>query len=144
METFNRDLERGKTVERLVLKEIKKQYPSALIIQGKFKPYDIWIPEIGKSIEVKSDMESLKTGNFLVEIEMFNKPSALLTTSADYWVFYDGLQFVWITPQKILEVILLNNLRWTKFIGKGDTAYKKAYLIKKKMIIDNANLIKKK
>ena len=36
---------------------------------------------------------------------MFEKPSALLTTKADYWVVYTGKELLWITPIKINECI---------------------------------------
>ena len=77
--TFQADLKRGINIEIKALTIIQKKYPSASLI-NKFKGYDIWIPEIHKSVEIKYDPMSNKTGNIVVEIEMFNKPSALITT----------------------------------------------------------------
>ena len=143
MNTFTGDLKRGKQVEEIVLSVVRRTYPSATIINGKFKEYDIWIPEISKSIEVKGDQKSMYTGNFVVEIEMFNKPSGLLTTKADYWVFYDGEELIWMTPIKLIELIMLRSLRWASFVGKGDTHPKKAYLIPKDIIQNNALKVNK-
>ena len=130
--SFVEDLGRGKQVEQMLLDKLKAKYPSAAIID-KFKGYDIWIPEIHKSIEVKADEKSNYTGNIVVEIEMYGKPSALLTTTADYWVFYDG-KFWCITPKEIIQCIFLNKLQHTEFVGNGDTQSKKAFLIKKDLL----------
>jgi len=88
MNTFHEDLERGKAIEQKALEVIRKKYPCAAIIDG-FKGYDIWIPELHKSIEVKYDPMSNETGNIVVEIEMNGKASALITTTAEYWLFHD-------------------------------------------------------
>ena len=134
METFHRDLKRGKQHEDVILKLIQKKYPMAYIMEGYFKEYDIWIPEINKSVEVKSDEKSKYTGNIVIEVEFNGKPSALSTTKADWWVIYDGQAYVWFTPKRINECITGNNLRVATFIGKGDTKEKKAFLIKKDLL----------
>ena len=134
VETFKRDLERGKQIENNVLNIIKKKYSKAYIIEGYFKEYDIYIPEIKAGIEVKSDEKSKYTGNIVIEIEFNNKPSALSTTKADYWVIYDGDSYNWFKTENIRKCIYENNLKWCKFIGKGDVKQKKAYLIKKEML----------
>jgi hypothetical protein len=129
-EVFYRDLARGKAIEDIVLQHVQKKYPSACIVDG-FKGYDIWIPEIHKSIEVKYDPMSNDTGNIFVEIEFNNKASALITTTADYWVFYDDHKFIMMTPMEIVNCIFLNKLVYVNFVGKGDTKDKKGFLIKK-------------
>ena len=48
--TFKRDLERGVEVERMVLEIIRKKNPCATLVDA-FKGYDIWIPELHKSVE---------------------------------------------------------------------------------------------
>ena len=60
---------------------------------------------------------------------MFGKPSALLTTKADYWVVYTGKELLWITPIKIIECITVNNINSRTLTGQGDTASKVACLI---------------
>ena len=134
IDTFKKDLERGRQIENNVLNIIKKKYLKAYIIEGYFKQYDIYIPEIKSGIEVKFDKKSKDTGNIVIEIEFNNKPSALSTTKADYWVIYDGDKYNWFKTENIRKCIYENNLKWCEFIGKGDIKQKKAYLIKKEML----------
>ena len=85
--------------------------------------------QLVKKIEVKFDYKSQETGNILIELFMFNKPSALLATEADYWVIDTGKEIMWTTPKKILECILINNINSQKITGDGDTQAKIACLI---------------
>jgi hypothetical protein len=45
---FQQDLQTGKAIEEKVLTIIQKKYPLAVLIDGKFKDYDIFIPENNK------------------------------------------------------------------------------------------------
>jgi len=127
---FKKDLERGDEVEYKVLDIIRETYPKADKKKGYFKDYDIEIPEINKTLEVKYDEMSAKTGNIVVEVEFDNKPSALQTTKADFWLFVTPEHFLWITPEALWSLIRFHNYNTVRFIGKGDTLYKRAYLIK--------------
>ena len=130
--SFSEDLKAGKEIEELILSIIQKKYPKAKIMEGYFKEYDIIIPEINKTVEVKSDVKSLETGNYVVEVAFDGKPSALSTTTADYWVFYDSECLVWITPENIWRAVKGFPLR--EFVGKGDEKSKNAYLCPKEHI----------
>jgi hypothetical protein len=77
---------------------------------------------------------SNQTGNIVVEIEMFGKPSGLMSTTADYWVFYDDHDFVIMKPMDIVNCIFINKLEFREFVGTGDTASKKAFLIRKQLL----------
>ncbi len=134
IETFNRDLKRGKYHENVILEVIQKKYPKAFIKDGYCKEYDIFIPELKIGVEVKSDEKSKFTGNIVIEIEFNNRPSALITSKAKYWVIFDGYDYHWFLKDKIKDCILENKLKWVEFIGKGDTKSKKAYLIKKEIL----------
>lgn len=134
IETFKEDLRRGEQIELKVLSMIQSKYPNAYKIEGYFKDYDLFVPEINKSVEVKADEKSKYTGNILVEIEFNGKPSALSTTKADYWVWWDGYVFIWFTPENIKKCIQETNQQIREFIGNGDTVPKKAYLIKKEIL----------
>ena len=90
--------------------------------------------EIEKSVEVKSDFKSKHTGNIVVEIEFNGKPSALMTTKADYWVWNDGFDFTWFKPQDIMKCLLLENIPQRQFVAKGDSKSKRAYLVKKEIL----------
>jgi hypothetical protein len=132
-DAFLGDLARGRVIEEQVLKIIHKKYPCACIVDG-FKGYDIWIPELHKSVEVKYDPMSMKTGNIVIEIEFHDQMSALMTTTADWWVIYDDHQYMAFTPKKLVQFILINKLSYTTFTGTGDSHSKKAYLIKKDLL----------
>lgn len=142
MKTFRQDLARGIKVEDKVLHRIQKKFPQTHRIDGYCKEFDLWIPEIKQGIEVKYDPMSNKTGNIVVEVEMFGKPSALMTTKASYWVFYDDQVFVYIKPDAIKQCIKENNLRTVKFTGRGDKHSKIAYLIKKDLLFSYGKIFK--
>jgi hypothetical protein len=133
MNSFQSDLERGIQVEEKLVDILIEKYPCTTIIKG-FKGYDIWIPEKKLGIESKLDLKSNETGNIVVEIEMYDKPSGLMTTTADYWVFYDGKTFEFIKPMDIIRCIFDCELTYRKFVSTGDTKPKKAFLIKKDIL----------
>lgn len=133
MTTFDTDLEIGIEIEKTVLKMLQKKFPSATLVNA-YKGYDIWIPEIHKSVEVKLDQKSQHSGNIVIEIEMYDKPSGLMATTADLWIIYDGEIFLKITPRNIIKCIFLNKLQYIEFIGKGDTRTKKAFLVPKEVL----------
>jgi len=134
MQTFKRDLQRGKHHENIVLDIIKSKYSKAYIKDGYCKEYDIYVPEMNFGVEVKSDEKSKYTNNIVIEIEFNSKPSALSTTKAKYWVIYDGYNYNWFLTERIKDCIKDNKLNYVQFIGKGDTKSKKAYLIKKEVL----------
>ena len=142
MSNFKESLKKGKKSEEAILSIIKPKYPTAYIIDGYYKYYDIFIPEKNLGIEVKKDVKSQETGNLVIEVEFNGYPSALSTTRADYWVFDDGESYIWIEPSK-LRSIVHNFGQIRTFIGKGDTKSKKAHLIPKYIIKDHACLITK-
>ena len=138
-EHFNNSLHIGKSVEDIVCEKIKKKYPKAHVIQGYCKGYDIFVPETNMKIEVKQDKKSNYSGNFVVETEFNGKLSGISTTEADYWVFYDGKCFIWITPDRLAQAT--KPLRQVTFTGRGDDKPKRAYLVKKESIMSFANKI---
>ncbi len=132
---FKKDLALGNKIEQRILAKIQKKYPSAVLIPGKFKKYDIFIPENESKVEVKVDYKSQETGNILIELFMFGKPSALLSTTADFWVIDTGKEILWTTPKKITECIMLNNIQSQEILGDGDSQKKIACLIPKKIFL---------
>jgi|TARA_R110000823_G_scaffold189517_6_gene321338 hypothetical protein len=134
MTDFDTSLKAGQLVENLFLTRLKNKYPKSVLIVGSFKDFDIYVPEIDIKYEVKSDIKSNHTGNYLIEVEHYGKPSALLTTKADYWIFYDENDWVCTKPSKIKDLILLRGYRQVKTTGSGDTHHKLCYLIKKEHI----------
>ena len=129
---FKEALADGKKSETIVLKIIKEKYSSAFIRDGYSKEYDIAIPEIDKTIEVKKDFKSQVTGNIVIETYMNNHPSGISTTEANYWVIHPHPRFIyWIKPETIKNMILIEGFKQVEFIGEGDTKSKRAYLIPK-------------
>ena len=127
---FKKDLGRGRKIENMILSNIQIKYPSAVLVDGKFSKYDIFIPENNYKIEVKYDLKSQETNNIVIELFMFNKPSALLATSAHLWVIYTGKEYLWIKPIKIFECIMLNNIQSREITGNGDLNTKKVCLVR--------------
>ena len=134
MNTFEEDLEDGHNAEQDVLKLLQTQYPSAVIIPGYCKEMDIYVPEKHKRYEVKKDFKSKYTGNLVVEIGMYGKPSALMTSKADTWVFVTPNQYGFIERERVKDCIIENNLEYKTFVGNGDTESKNAYLIKQELL----------
>jgi hypothetical protein len=103
---FQSLLNMGIEYEEKVLKTLKRKYPLATRIEGQFVDYDIWVPELHKSVEVKYDKKSEQTNNIIIEYERNNKPGDILTTRASYWCIHTASGFLWIKPIKIIECIL--------------------------------------
>lgn len=140
---FQESLTSGQKSETLVLNIIKKKYPKAFLKEGYHKEYDIMIPEINKTVEVKKDFKSQYTGNVVIEVEMNNRPSGLETSTADWWVFHlNDIELVWIKLKRLKELVKSEDYNLVEFIGKGDTISKQAYLVKKKDIYLWSNKIK--
>jgi len=135
MSYFERDLQRGFTIEKLVLEELKKRFPCATVVD-KFKGYDIWIPERSFGVEVKYDQKSNETGNYLIEYEMNDKPSALMATTAKFWAIYDGSTLMYIKPMEIIRCIFDHKYTHRILTGDGDSKAKKCFLIKKHHLIE--------
>jgi len=138
MNTFDEDLEDGHNAEREVLNLLKTKHPCAVIIPGLCKEMDIYVPEKHKRYEVKKDFKSKYTGNLVVEIAMYDKPSALMTSKADAWVFVTPTKYAFIERERIKDCIIENNLQYKTFVGNGDTESKDAYLIKEELLLGYA------
>ena len=122
---------------------VQNKYPKAYIKEGYHKEYGIMIPEINKTIEVKKDFKSQYTGNVVIEMEMNNRPSGLQTTTADWWVFHlDETEIVWITLERLKEMVEFEDYNLVEFIGEGDEISKQAYLVPKKDLYMYSNRIK--
>lgn len=137
MRVFDYRLQEGLDIERECLKIIQRKYPCAVMVEGNFSDYDIWIPERNKSVEVKSCPRCHEFGNVVIEFEMYGKRSALLISKADWWVIYDGKKFQMMTKDDILHCIFMNKLTYKEIRGdsagymgeEGDTSLKKCFLV---------------
>jgi len=136
MGEFKDDLKIGKKYEEIILERAKKDYPLAYMQQGKFKYWDIYIPEVNIALEVKYDERNQTSGNIAIECECNDKPSGITTTKADFWVLFDKPdgKDIWFLTEDIRKCIYRNNLHPSTIQGPGDPYEKKVYLIKKKML----------
>ena len=133
---FDRDLSRGEFHEHIVLQYLQKFYPSAYKIDGYFKGYDIFIPEIKTGIEVKYDYASNRTGNILIELEFpVGTPSALRTTEAVWWFITDGKDYFSIRTSNIENFAIKNNIKAIQKRGDGDAEPKLVWLLPKKKFL---------
>lgn len=144
MPKWEQALKTGKEIEHELCQVIKRKYPTAKVINGYCKGYDIEVPEIKMTVEVKYDPKSEETENYLIEVEFNNEPSALTTTTADYWVIVDESYYSWIRPDALREII--KDFTPREFIGEGDSKAKKAYLVPRDSIRHHpyTNLVKRR
>ena len=136
MGKFKDDLNIGQKYEEIILKRAKNNFPLAYIQKGKFKYWDIYIPEVNIALEVKYDLRNQTSGNIAIECECNDKPSGITTTKADFWVLFDKPdgKDIWFLTEDIRKCIYINNLHPSTIQGPGDPYEKKVYLIKKKML----------
>lgn len=137
---FIKDLEKGEWVENKILSKIKSKYPKAYKIEGNFKYYDIEIPEINKTIEVKNDIGSENTSNYFIEISCNYENSGISTTKADYWVIYDEKEVIWIKTSILKAICDIEGKYW-RGIPQGSKTEIEAFLIDKNIIKEKANKI---
>lgn len=127
---FIDDLEEGHRSEDRVLHIIRKRYSEATRIEGKHSPYDIIVPELGITVEVKGDYVSQKTGNIVIEVNHpIGTPSGLLVTTADYWVHDTGKELIWIKPECIKDCIMVHNYPYRDWAAGDDRHPKRVYLV---------------
>lgn len=111
---FNTCLSKWKEAEIRVLNHIRTKYPSAFMIEWYCKWKDIFVPEKNISIEVKYDIVSEKTGNFMFEALCNWYPSWITTTESQWWVMCDTQRMNYFTIEQIFEVIIRNTI-WLKY-----------------------------
>jgi hypothetical protein len=137
---FQDDLKRGVAVEDDLLRRLRAIFPNAKRSEGLHPQWDIEIPELGKTVEVKYDPMSQKTGNIVIEY-YHNKPSAFSVSIADYWVIDTGNGEYWFSRQGILECILSEGLEPVCFTGTTDRHPKWVFLIPKCVLIRYSNAV---
>lgn len=128
--SFDKDLKKGHSSEERVLRIIQQRYPQAHRIKGKHSPYDILVPEMNITVEVKRDKKSQDTDNIVVEVNHpIGKPSGLLVTTANYWVHDTLKELIWIKPNQIKDCIMVHNYKTSDIIGPGDRHPKRVFLV---------------
>ena len=129
MTEFDTSLDIGKQREDQLIAFFQSLGHKPIAIPGKFTGFDFFLANTKEGYEVKQDWKAHYTGNLVVEIEMFGKPSGLMATTANWWIFDTKTEFIFISPRKLKDLIVSLNPTLRIFTGKGDTQPKKAYLI---------------
>ena len=146
MSFFELDLQTGKEAEHAILACVQKTYPKAFAIDGSFKAFDLFVPEIAAGIEVKVDSMAHKTGNVFIEISLGGKPSGLMVTLATYWAYVTNDEVIWFKPERVKDCIVQTNPTMQTYVGgngfaQGDTTVKEAYLLKRNTIVQYAERV---
>lgn len=142
---FEEDLAIGELSEQYLMDLVRRKGLTPVKVEGLFKQYDFFVCETKKAYEVKRDWKSAHTGNVVIEIEHpIGTDSGLKTTTADYWIFDLPKEFIFITPDRLKDMLSYERLTLTEFIGNGDTQKKKAYLVDIDLVKKYAQTIFKK
>ena len=141
-DTFNEDVPFGEEAEKQVLKLIREKYPNAYKIEGNFKYYDLFIPEINVSVEVKRDKGSNKSDNYFIEYECNGYNSWISSSRADFWAICDESNLIWIDKDKLKIISERHGRKWEN-TPEGGHCPIKAYLVPKNCILEYANMITK-
>jgi hypothetical protein len=81
---------------------------------------------------------SLKTNNFFIEIEGYNKPSGLSVTTSDFYIFSDTINY-YLIKTDILKEIIKTSLNKKLIFTKDKLTI--GYLLNKFIIINSSELI---
>jgi hypothetical protein len=101
----DRDLPFGEKGESLILELILKKYKTAYKQDGYHKEYDIMIPEINKTVEVKRDAQTDSTGNIFIESSCQNVESGIAATTANIFAYITESKIYWIETENINKCI---------------------------------------
>lgn len=90
---FYRDLRKGELGEKIIQSFLTKKYGFILTSTCKSKEWDfkMMTPRGVKSFELKTDIYEIGgkiTGNILIEISHAGKPSGIMATESDYFIYY--------------------------------------------------------
>lgn len=87
---FQKDIVLGIEAEDKALEIFHEAgYLDAVRVIGKEIRWDIVVPSLGKTFEVKNDIMSQKTGNLAIEIGKKNgEPSGITASEADYFIIF--------------------------------------------------------
>ena len=141
-DTFNKDVIFGEEAEKHVLKLINKKYPNAYKIEGNFKYYDLFIPEINVSVEVKRDKGSNETTNYFIEYKCNGYNSGISSSRADFWAICDESRLIWINKDKLKIISERYGYKW-EGLTEGGHCCINAYLVPKHYILEHSELITK-
>lgn len=136
---LGKDIEQACALALRLLTHHKRAVPVPL---GLLPGFDIEDEGTGRRFEVKGDLHSRKTGQFVVEHEYGGKPSGVAVTTADDWVFWDGVECVLISVDSLVDVIRQHGVaNEFRFRGPRDPHPKTVYGIKRPLVVQRATRV---
>lgn len=130
VDNFNNDYDSGHSVEIEVLNMLKKKYPSARLMVGNFPDFDIEIPEVNETVEVKYDRKASETENLFFETDFKSpsgekRPAGVNATKCSWWIHVDDTYYYFIRFENldylIQEGLRDGSVRHIKTTGKDGT-----------------------
>jgi hypothetical protein len=117
---FRRDLAVGQKTEKEAAEQLKKHFNFDSLEFNNDNKYDIkaTIGELSRTYEVKTDLMCGKTGNFALEYECRGKPSGIVTTEADYWIYKLDDGFYMISVEGLKN--LIDDAKYFRMVSGGD------------------------
>lgn len=113
--SFVSDLEFGKANEEIILEKVKELYPLEDWRFSELKTEVDIVSSTWKTIECKSDRQTLKTWNVFIEVECNKRPS---------WIYkYDSMDVLAYSYWETSLFINVNKLK--NFINENETTLKK-------------------
>lgn len=133
---FRKDIKLGEQGE-VEIKEYLENLGYKYICDNKDYRYDLIMEYNSKqySYEIKTDIYPRDTGNLAIEVESRGKPSGIMVTEADFFVYYFKHQReIWnIRTKKLKDLIKNGNFYLAENSGdRGSNT--KLYLLKKSIV----------
>lgn len=102
---FVKDKALGDQAEDVILEILQKAgYSEAHRVKGKEVKWDIIIPEVNKTIEVKNDLKAAQTKNLAIELFKKNgEPSGLMASEADIWVIFANSEILMMKREALKD-----------------------------------------
>ena len=136
------DLALGKGIERDFLERVMVAFQNAYQTFGDDTRFDIGIPELDVTVEVKFDIKSLETGNIVIEY-FHRRPSGILVSEATHWLFVTGEEEIWISQRELTKCLLVNAVEPRQIHGPEDRHPKYVFLLRVDLLRACANGVRK-
>lgn len=140
-EYFKTQLRRGQEIEEKAIKLIESKFNVKCIKRQDETNYKTVLYDFktddGLTYEVKADFASVRTNNFFIEYEGYNKLSGITTTKADKHILNSNDKYYIIKTKKLKQLIRDNDFK-TIYTKYTETA---GFLIPVYIIQNNAEYI---
>lgn len=149
MKKFDKDLEQGELGERIIASYFNKKFGlEDIIFKGEGKEWDFKGIKQGKEIsfEVKTDrweyLNKHKTYNMFIEFSCSGKPSGILSSKAEHFVYYyPDFEELYIIPMDDLRLLVIKeDLEKTERSGDGGRT--QGFLIHRNLFKDKFKVYK--